>query len=69
MQSTVYSATYTWNSCSATDSALVTVNPTPTVSVNSDTICNGDTTVLTATPDLIGGTFCGRITKRHNPLM
>ncbi len=57
MQSTVYSATYTWNGCTAADSALVTVNPTPTVSVNSDTICNGDTTVLTATPDLTGGTF------------
>ena len=57
MQTTTYSATYTWNGCSATDSAVVTVNPTPTVSVNSDTICNGDTTMLTATPDLPGGTY------------
>lgn len=57
MQTTTYSATHTWNGCSATDSALVTVNPTPTVSVNNDTICNGDTTMLTATPDLVGGTF------------
>ena len=57
MQTTTYSATYTWNGCSATDSAVVTVNPTPTVSVNSDTICNGDTTILTANPDLPGGTF------------
>jgi len=57
MQTTNYSATYTWNGCSASDSAVVTVNPTPTVSVNSDTICNGDTTILTATPDLQGGTF------------
>ena len=57
MQTTTYSATYTWNGCSASDSAVVTVNPTPTVAVNSDTICNGDTTILTATPDLPGGTF------------
>jgi gliding motility-associated-like protein len=57
MQTTTYSATYTWNGCSASDSAVVTVNPTPTVAVNSDTICNGDTTTLTATPDLPGGTF------------
>lgn len=54
---TTYNVTYTLNGCSAIDSAIVTVNPTPTVSVNSDTICNGDTTILTATPDLIGGTF------------
>ena len=29
MQTTTYSATYTWNGCTATDSAVVTVNPTP----------------------------------------
>lgn len=57
MQSTTYSVTYTWNGCSATDTSVVTVNPTPTVTVNSDTICNGDTTILTATPNLVGGTF------------
>lgn len=57
MQTTWYTATYTWNGCSEGDSILVTVNPTPTVFVNSDTICNGDTTQLVATPDLIGGSF------------
>ncbi len=57
MQTTTYSATYTWNGCSASDTVAVTVNPTPTISVNSDTICNGDTTLLTATPDLPGGSF------------
>ncbi|MBM3164342.1 MAG: gliding motility-associated C-terminal domain-containing protein [Bacteroidetes bacterium] len=57
MQSTTYSATYTWNGCSSADTALVTVNPTPTISVNSDTICNGDTIQLIATPDLPGGTY------------
>lgn len=57
MQTTTYIATYTWNGCSATDTSVVTVNPTPTVSVNSDTICNGDTTQLIATPNLPGGTY------------
>jgi gliding motility-associated-like protein len=57
MQTTAYTVTYTWNGCSDTDSILVTVNPTPTVSVNSDTICNGDTTQLIASPDLPGGTY------------
>lgn len=57
MVTTVYNATYTWNGCSASDTVTLTVNPTPTVSVNSETICNGDTTLLTATPDLPGGSF------------
>jgi gliding motility-associated-like protein len=57
LQTTTYSATYTWNGCSAQDSAVVTVNLQPTVSVNSDTICNGDTTMLTAIPSIIGGTY------------
>jgi hypothetical protein len=39
------------NSCGSVTSlvATVTVNPPPTVSVNSETICAGDSTVLTAT--------------------
>jgi len=57
LQTTTYTATYTWNGCSAIDSATVIVNLQPTVSVNSDTICNGDTTMLTATPSIIGGTY------------
>lgn len=57
IQTTTYIATYTWNGCSAVDSATVIVNLQPTVSVNSDTICNGDTTMLTATPSIIGGTY------------
>ena len=54
---TTYSATYTWNGCSASDTAIVVVNLQPTVSVNSITICNGDTTTLIATPDIPGGTY------------
>ena len=36
------------NGCSGTASQVVTVNPLPTVSVNSTTICAGDPTTLTA---------------------
>ncbi|MBM3165427.1 MAG: gliding motility-associated C-terminal domain-containing protein [Bacteroidetes bacterium] len=37
--------------------ATVTVNPTPSVTVNSVTICNGQTTTLTATPTVVGGNY------------
>lgn len=57
LQTTTYTATYSWNACSATDSAVVIVNLQPSVSVNSDTICNGDTTVLIATATLPGGSY------------
>lgn len=35
----------------------ITVNPIPTITVNSTTICNGSSTTLTATPSAIGGTY------------
>jgi hypothetical protein len=35
----------------------VTVTPAPTVTVNSETICFGGSTVLTATASEAGGTF------------
>ncbi len=54
---TMYSVLYTWNGCTATDDITVTVNPTPTVSVNSPNICFGDTTQLTATPNIPNGLF------------
>jgi gliding motility-associated-like protein len=54
---TMYSVLYTWNGCTATDDITVTVNPTPTVSVNNPNICFGDTTLLTATPNLPNGVY------------
>ncbi len=37
--------------------STVTVNPTPNVTVNNTTICNGQTATLTATPSVPGGTY------------
>jgi uncharacterized protein (TIGR02145 family) len=56
--STNYTVSYTLGSCPAsTATGTVTVNPVPTVSVNSATICSGATATLTATPSTSGGTY------------
>jgi gliding motility-associated-like protein len=52
-----YTVIYTLNGCSDTATSVVTVNPTPTVTVNNQTICAGETTTLTASPSISGGTF------------
>jgi len=53
-----YSVVYTLNGCaSPSASGTVTVNPSPTVIVNNPTICNGQSTTLTATPSSLGGTY------------
>jgi gliding motility-associated-like protein len=54
---TTYSVLYTWNGCTVSEDILVTVNPTPTVTVNNPTICLGDQAQITATPNLLGGTY------------
>jgi subtilisin family serine protease len=54
---TNYVVTYSLGGCVTTDTATVTVNPVPVVTVNSDTICAGASTTLTATVDLAGGTY------------
>lgn len=54
---TNYTVTYTLSNCSASATTSITVNPTPTVTVNSSTICNGQTTIITAAPSLPGGTY------------
>ena len=55
---TIYTVTYTLNGCQNTGSGTVTVNPVPTVSVNSQAICLGaPPATLTATPSLTGGTY------------
>jgi gliding motility-associated-like protein len=55
---TNYTVVYTLAGCaSAPSNGSVTVNPIPTVTVNSITICQGDVDSLTATPNLPGGTY------------
>jgi gliding motility-associated-like protein len=56
--STTYTVTYTLSGCSGTDNRLITVNPVPTVSVNSPpAVCSGQSVNLTATPSSGGGTY------------
>lgn len=54
---TTYNVTYTLSGCSVSGSGTITVNPTPTVAVNSETICNGETATITATPSITGGSY------------
>ncbi len=55
---TTYSVIYTLNSCpSSSISGTVTVNQIPTVTVNNQTICSGNSTTLTATPSISGGSY------------
>jgi gliding motility-associated-like protein len=56
--STNYSVTYTLNNCtSPAVTAQVTVHPIPVVTMNGATICATDPVTITATPDLLGGTY------------
>ena len=53
-----YSVTYTLGNCTVPiDSGLVTVTPAPTVQINNDSICVGESSILTAIPSQTGGTF------------
>ena len=54
---TMYSVLYTWNGCTATEDIIVTVNPTPTLSVSSSSICFGDTTAVVAQANLANGVY------------
>ncbi len=45
---TTYTVTATSGTCTATQTVMVSVNPLPTVTVNSTTICAGNSTTLTA---------------------
>ena len=54
----VYTVTYTINGFTTPDAiSTVTVNPTPTVIVNNETICDGNTANLSATPTIGGGDY------------
>jgi gliding motility-associated-like protein len=45
------------NACADTAYQNIIVNPTPSISVNSDTICEGQSVIIEAIPDLPGGTY------------
>jgi PKD repeat protein len=54
---TNYSLTYSVNGCTNSAQTTVTVFETPTVTVNSPTICAGESTTITATANPSGGTY------------
>ena len=55
---TNYTVEYTLNGCTSTPVVeMVTVNPIPSVSVPDETICDGGSATLTATPSTGGGTY------------
>jgi gliding motility-associated-like protein len=54
---TTYTVSYTLTGCTTTSTGTVTVNPVPTVSSNSQTVCAGLNATLTATPSIAGGTY------------
>ncbi len=52
-----YLVTATSNGCEYTDTSIVTVIPTPTVSVNNEVIASGESATLTAIGTPAGGTY------------
>lgn len=54
---TTYTLTATANGCTNQDQVVVTIASPPTVSVNSTSICGGQSATLTATPSSPGGTY------------
>lgn len=52
-----YTIDYELAGCTYSESVNITVNPVPVVAIAPQEICFGETTTLTATPDLTGGTF------------
>ena len=54
---TTYTLTASANGCTANDQVVVTVSPGPSVTVNSATICSGQSATLTATPSVTGGAY------------
>ena len=54
---TNYNVMYTLNGCVTTSYGTVTVNSIPTVNLSGAVICEGDSTLLNAIPNLPGGVF------------
>ncbi|PKR81308.1 hypothetical protein CW751_04415 [Brumimicrobium salinarum] len=55
---TTYNLRYILNGCEVNETGTVTVNPQPTIlNLVDETICDGESTTITATPDVPGGNF------------
>jgi hypothetical protein len=58
LTTTNYTVEYTLNGCtSLPQNGTVTVTPAPTVTTANESICEGESATLTATPSLSGGTY------------
>ena len=57
LSTTTYNLLYTLNSCTASSSATVTVNPIPVITASNSTICSGENVTLSTNPNLTGGTY------------
>jgi gliding motility-associated-like protein len=58
LTTSTYTVAYTIAGCgTAVDSGIVTVLPLPALMVNDDTICQGQSATLTATPSRTGGVY------------
>lgn len=53
----VYTVTGTTNGCSSSNTSTVSISPAPTLTVNSATICSGESVNLISTPSISGGSF------------
>ncbi|MDP4266709.1 MAG: hypothetical protein Q8880_04680, partial [Bacteroidota bacterium] len=62
---TTYKVTGTTSGCTGTTTATVTVNPLPTISVNSPAICSGKSTTLTAAG---GSAYSWSTSQTVNPI-
>lgn len=57
LTSTNYTVVYTVDGCSASAIAAVNMKPVPSLSVNSGSVCSGNTLVLLANASIAGGTY------------
>ena len=68
VSNSTYGVVYTLNGCpSGPASGTVSVNPIPVLVVNAQTICEGQSGTLTATPDLPGGSYLWTSTGETTP--
>ncbi len=55
---TSYTVTYSFPGCpDVTKTGIITVKPTPSITISNDTICAGQMASITATPSVTGGTY------------